>query len=136
MKTEEIYNLLPKKEVLELEKERSKLEKSLGGIKNMDHLPGAIFVVDPKGILRAKLYLPLTAERNFYEVLKLIDVLQTADSQKMLNSGRKTLRPDMAINTYRSGGRTDGVNCPSSVPRDLRSLLWHFMRAGLSKYNI
>ncbi len=48
MKNEEIYNLLPKKEVLELEKERSKLEKSLGGIKNMDRLPGAVFVVDPK----------------------------------------------------------------------------------------
>lgn len=48
MKNEEIYNLLPKKEVLELEKERSKLEKSLGGIKNMDRLPGTIFVVDPK----------------------------------------------------------------------------------------
>ena len=48
MKNEEIYNLLPKKEVLELEKERSRLERSLGGIKNMDRLPGAIFVVDPK----------------------------------------------------------------------------------------
>jgi small subunit ribosomal protein S2 len=48
MKNEEIYNLLPKKEVLELEKERSRLEKSLGGIKNMDRLPGAIFIVDPK----------------------------------------------------------------------------------------
>ncbi|NWG01359.1 MAG: 30S ribosomal protein S2 [Syntrophaceae bacterium] len=48
MRNEEIYNLLPKKEVLELEKERSRLEKSLGGIKNMDRLPGAIFVVDPK----------------------------------------------------------------------------------------
>jgi small subunit ribosomal protein S2 len=48
MKNEEIYNLLPKKEVLELERERIKLEKSLGGIKNMDRLPGAIFVVDPK----------------------------------------------------------------------------------------
>jgi small subunit ribosomal protein S2 len=48
MKNEEIYNLLPKKEVLELEKERSRLEKSLGGIKAMDRLPGAVFVVDPK----------------------------------------------------------------------------------------
>jgi small subunit ribosomal protein S2 len=48
MKNEEIYNLLPKKEVLELEKERNRLEKSLGGIKNMDRLPGAIFIVDPK----------------------------------------------------------------------------------------
>lgn len=48
MKNEEIYSLLPKKEVLELEKERTKLARSLGGIKNMDRLPGAIFVVDPK----------------------------------------------------------------------------------------
>ena len=48
MKNEEIYSLLPKKEILELEKERVKLEKTLGGIKNMDRLPGAIFVVDPK----------------------------------------------------------------------------------------
>jgi len=48
MKNEEIYNLLPKKEVIELEKERSRLEKSLGGIKKMDRLPGAIFIIDPK----------------------------------------------------------------------------------------
>jgi small subunit ribosomal protein S2 len=48
MKNEEIYSLLPKKEVIELEKERSRLEKSLGGIKNMDRLPGVIFIIDPK----------------------------------------------------------------------------------------
>ena len=46
MKNEEIYNLLPKKEVMELEKERNRLEKSLGGIKNMDRLPGAVFIID------------------------------------------------------------------------------------------
>ena len=48
MKNEEIYNLLPKKEILELEKERSRLERTLGGIKSMDRLPGIVFVVDPK----------------------------------------------------------------------------------------
>lgn len=37
-----------KKEGLKINKERLKLEKNLGGIKNMDKLPGAIFVVDPK----------------------------------------------------------------------------------------
>jgi len=37
-----------KKEKLSLEKQRQKLEKSLGGIKGMNKLPGAIFVVDPK----------------------------------------------------------------------------------------
>lgn len=37
-----------KKEILSLEKQRQKLEKSLGGIKGMHKLPGAIFVIDPK----------------------------------------------------------------------------------------
>ena len=48
MKNDDIYSLLPKKEVLQLEKQRKRLEKSLGGIKNMDRLPGAIFVIDLK----------------------------------------------------------------------------------------
>jgi len=48
MKSEDIYALLPKKEVLQLEKQRKRLEKSLGGIKNMDRLPGAVFVIDLK----------------------------------------------------------------------------------------
>ena len=42
------YDLLIKKEVLGLEREKAKLEKSLGGIKGMNKLPGAIFVIDPK----------------------------------------------------------------------------------------
>ena len=48
MKNDDIYSLLPKKEVLQLEKQRKRLEKSLGGIKNMDKLPGAVFVIDLK----------------------------------------------------------------------------------------
>ncbi|KXT29429.1 ribosomal protein S2 [Candidatus Phytoplasma oryzae] len=43
---EGLWNYLPKKEVVELTKKREKLEKFLGGIKNMDKLPGALFVVD------------------------------------------------------------------------------------------
>jgi small subunit ribosomal protein S2 len=42
------YDLLTKKEVLQLEREKAKLERSLGGIKGMNRLPGAIFVIDPK----------------------------------------------------------------------------------------
>jgi small subunit ribosomal protein S2 len=42
------YSLITKKEALELERERAKLEKSLGGIKGMNKLPGAIFIIDPK----------------------------------------------------------------------------------------
>ena len=41
------FELLPKKEVLGLKAERDKLEKNLGGIKDMKGLPGALFVVDP-----------------------------------------------------------------------------------------
>jgi small subunit ribosomal protein S2 len=42
------YARLPKKEVAGLEREREKLEKNLGGIKNTNRLPGAVFVIDPK----------------------------------------------------------------------------------------
>ena len=40
--------MLPKKEVIALKKEWEKLEKNLGGIKEMKRLPDAIFIVDPK----------------------------------------------------------------------------------------
>ena len=42
------FDVLPKKEVILLKKEMEKLEKNLGGIKEMDKLPGVIFLVDPK----------------------------------------------------------------------------------------
>lgn len=42
------FDVLPKKEVIKLKKEWEKLEKNLGGIKNMKKVPDAIFVVDPK----------------------------------------------------------------------------------------
>jgi len=41
-------NMFPKKERLQLMKEREKLDSNLGGIRTMTHLPGALFVVDPK----------------------------------------------------------------------------------------
>lgn len=41
------FDLLPKKEVTILKAERDKLEKNLGGIKEMRELPGAVFLVDP-----------------------------------------------------------------------------------------
>ena len=42
------FEVLPKKEVIEIKKEWEKLEKNLGGIKNMKKAPDAIFVVDPR----------------------------------------------------------------------------------------
>ena len=42
------FEVLPKKEVIKIKKEWEKLEKNLGGIKNMTRIPDCIFVVDPK----------------------------------------------------------------------------------------
>ena len=48
MEQDGTFDVLPKKEVIALRKEQEKLEKNLGGIKEMRRLPSAIFVVDPK----------------------------------------------------------------------------------------
>lgn len=48
MEQEGHYQVLPKKEVTKLMKEKEKLQKYLGGIKEMDRLPAAIFVVDSR----------------------------------------------------------------------------------------
>lgn len=48
MEQDGTFNLLPKKEVTGLRKQIEKLEKYLGGVKDMKELPGALFVVDPK----------------------------------------------------------------------------------------
>ncbi|MCJ7789125.1 MAG: 30S ribosomal protein S2 [Candidatus Atribacteria bacterium] len=66
MENNKMFEVLPKKEVMGLKKEKEKLEKLLGGIKNMEKLPDAIFVVDPKKEKNAiaeaiKLSLPIVA---------------------------------------------------------------------------
>ena len=48
MEQDGTFDVLPKKEVIALRKEQEKLQKNLGGIKEMKKLPSAIFVVDPK----------------------------------------------------------------------------------------
>lgn len=48
METNGAFEVLPKKEVIKLRMERDKLEKNLGGIKDMKKIPGAMFVVDPR----------------------------------------------------------------------------------------
>ncbi|MBF0465177.1 MAG: 30S ribosomal protein S2 [Nitrospirae bacterium] len=48
MKADGTFDVLPKKEVAALEKIRMKLQKNLGGIKDMKKIPGAVFVVDPR----------------------------------------------------------------------------------------
>lgn len=48
MEEEGLFDVLPKKEVIKLRHEQEKLEKFLGGIKEMTELPDALFVVDPR----------------------------------------------------------------------------------------
>lgn len=48
MEEDGTFDLLTKKEVFKLRNEADRLEKFLGGIKNMDKLPGALFIVDPR----------------------------------------------------------------------------------------
>ena len=48
MESDGTFDLLPKKEVIKLNHEIEKLEKFLGGIKEMKKLPGALFIVDPR----------------------------------------------------------------------------------------
>ena len=66
MEEDGTFDLLPKKEVIKLKGEIEKLEKFLGGIKNMKGVPGAMFVVDPRkekiAIAEAKrLHIPVVA---------------------------------------------------------------------------
>ncbi len=48
MQEDGTFDMLPKKEVIKLEHDIEKLEKYLGGIKNMPKLPGALFIIDTK----------------------------------------------------------------------------------------
>ncbi|PYZ93118.1 30S ribosomal protein S2 [Salipaludibacillus keqinensis] len=48
MKEDGTFDVLPKKEVVLLNKEMDRLEKFLGGIKDMDRLPDALFIIDPR----------------------------------------------------------------------------------------
>ncbi len=66
MKAQGSFDLLPKKEVSRLSDELEKLERFLGGIKDMHRLPDAVFIVDPKkeriAVLEAKkLHIPIIA---------------------------------------------------------------------------
>ena len=58
MEQDGTFDVLPKKEVILLKKEMEKLERNLGGIKDMEEIPGVIFLVDPKkeriAVLEAK----------------------------------------------------------------------------------
>ena len=66
MQEDGTFDMLPKKEVVKLMHEMEKLDKYLGGVKDMKRLPGALFVVDPRKEHNAisearKLHIPIVA---------------------------------------------------------------------------
>lgn len=66
MREDGTFAMLPKKEVIKLNLEMDKLEKFLGGVKDMDRIPGALFIVDPRkeriAVAEArKLHIPIVA---------------------------------------------------------------------------
>ena len=66
MEADGTFAMLPKKEVIKLQGEIAKLEKYLGGVKDMKKLPGALFIVDPRKERNAiaearKLHIPIVA---------------------------------------------------------------------------
>lgn len=66
MQEDGTFDMLPKKEVIKLQGEIAKLEKYLGGVKDMRRLPGALFIIDPRKERNAiaearKLHIPIVA---------------------------------------------------------------------------
>ena len=75
MEEDGTFAVLPKKEVALLKKEQEKLEKALGGIKEMRRLPQAIFVVDP----RIELNAVLEAKKLHIPVFGIVDTISDPD---------------------------------------------------------
>ena len=107
MQEDGTFDMLPKKEVIKLMGEMDKLEKYLGGVKEMKRLPGAMFVVDPRkehnAIAEArKLHIPIVA----IEVLRCVCVHLT--STRRLKSSTTTM--------YRPLARSRALSPAFSVP--------------------
>ena len=69
MENDGTFDVLPKKEVAALRNEMEKLEKNLGGIREMKEMPGAMFVVDPKNVRIAV----LEAKKLNIPIIGLVD---------------------------------------------------------------
>ena len=79
MEEEGTFEVLPKKEVILLKKEMGKLQTNLGGIKDMEEVPGVIFLVDPKKEINA------IKDRNniCIEITNCGDPIKDGDEEKI-----------------------------------------------------
>ncbi len=76
MQADGTFDLLPKKEVIKLQLEIAKLEKYLGGVKEMKELPGALFVVDSR------------KEKNAIAEARKLNIPDRCNRRYQLRSGR------------------------------------------------
>ena len=122
MKTDGTFDLLPKKEVAGLTKEMDNLEKNLGGIKTMEQLPSAIFIVDTKKEHNAV----LEAKRLGIPVIAIVDTNCDPDDADYIIPGN-----DDAIRAIKlisgaiadaviegKGGETPVVETPAEAETD------------------
>jgi peroxiredoxin (alkyl hydroperoxide reductase subunit C) len=75
-----------------------------------------VFVIDPKGILRAMIYYPLTTGRNMQEILRLIDALQTTDKNGVATPanwkpGETVIVPPPRTQEAAEKRLTEGLDC-------------------------
>ena len=104
MQADGTFDVLPKKEVIELKKELEKLQKNLNGIKEMKKVPDAIFIVDPK------------KERICVQEAHSRDrPCLTARSRPSPKSS--PARPQQSDQKSTTGGITDGSNYSSNGQR-------------------
>ncbi|HPE36863.1 MAG TPA: peroxiredoxin, partial [Spirochaetales bacterium] len=79
----------------------------------------AVFVIDPKGIVRTVIYYPLSMGRNFDEMLRVIQALQTADAFNIATPADWRPGDDVIVPTAgscgvakdRMDGKQEGVTC-------------------------
>ena len=123
METDGTFDLLPKKEVANLKNEMEKLEKNLGGIKEMTKLPGAMFVVDPKNERIAV----LEAKKLNIPIIGLIDTnCNPEDVDYPIPGNDDAIRAVKLITDVladgiiegRQGEMTEEINMPEQAPAE------------------
>ena len=94
----------------------------------------AVFIIDPKGIVRAILYYPLSNGRNMDEIMRLLIAMQTSDAAwhchaGQLEAGRRRDRAAAGLLRCRQGTHGEGrsgrevpglVHVPEEVPENIR----------------
>lgn len=93
----------------------------------------AVFVIDPKGIVRAIIYYPLSTGRNFDELIRLVQALQTADAYGVATPADWRPGDDIIVPPAGSCGV---ANQRMSGEADMQCQDWFFCRRPLAKEEV